>query len=109
MLLAGMQKHRGGGRPLAAPQCSVWWPVSPTLPGLTCASSWSPEPPQGALATHEVCLSAETGIFSGHPSQSVGEDSPGPTPVASTAEPIGSLWNLSGFRDKTAPRLDRRG
>ena len=87
-------------------------PSCPSMPGLvarvahfsqgSCVPpAWSPVPSQGALATREVCLSAETGICSGHPSQSEDEDSP--APAAPTAKNLGSLWNLSGFWDKTIP------
>lgn len=93
MLLAG-NVHGGGGRPRLPHSARSGGPCRPLARAHVRASSWSPEPSQGALATHEVCLSAET-ESSGTPSQSVGEDSPAPHPVASTAETTAPLWNLS--------------
>lgn len=78
---------RGWRRTPSCPALRSGGPCCPLLPGLTRASSLEPCTFTGALAAREVCLSAETGIFSGHPSQSVGEDSPAPAPQLPQRKP----------------------
>lgn len=56
--------------------------------------AWFPGLGRGALAACEVCLSAEAGVFSGHPSQSAGKrgQPQAPTPAASRTETLGFFF-----------------